>query len=65
MTKNDLEQLERLVDGTSLGEVLAELATIAFEKAEHVRTTWCDPETARLWAKAGNRLTGFLGKIDV
>lgn len=45
------DDLERLIDMTSLAEVLETLAKIASEKAEHVRSTWQDDPLGREWDK--------------
>lgn len=52
----ELQQLERLVDVTSLQAVLEGLSTIAGLKAEHVREAWGDQALARAWANAEGAL---------
>lgn len=49
---NVTEELEALIDATSLLDVLTALECICGEKAEHIRTNWQDRITARHWDKA-------------
>lgn len=61
MTKNTIEiknQLETLLDQTSLSELIEMLAEICWEKGEHLRASWQDEVSATAWERAGNRLTG-------
>jgi hypothetical protein len=52
--RNDVqEQLEDIVDQTSLGDVLDMLSAICFEKATHVDEAWQDRVLARAWEKNG------------
>lgn len=51
-TKEEIAQLEALVDGASLQGVLMALSDICGEKAEHVRTNWQDRGLARQWDTA-------------
>ncbi len=51
-TKEEIESLEKLVDGASLQGVLMALSEICGEKAEHVRTNWQDRGLARRWDTA-------------
>lgn len=41
--------LESIVDRFGMGPVLAELAVIAYAKAEHVQSQWHDAELAKRW----------------
>lgn len=49
-------ELEGLVDASSLAEVLQTLASIARDKAEHIRTNWQDRQTAALWDRSAKRI---------
>jgi hypothetical protein len=55
--------LEGLVDQTSVVEVLDMLATICFEKSEHLRVAWQDSPYAAKYERMGNRLLGFQAKM--
>lgn len=48
--------LEALIDGATLADVIDTLATIAREKAEHIRQNWQDAATARVWDHAARRI---------
>ncbi len=56
LTDAEKVMLEQMVDSTSLAHVTETLGLIAAEKAEHIRSTWQDMTTARVWQNAGNRL---------
>jgi hypothetical protein len=56
LTSDQKFQLEDLLDATSVMAVVAALAEICHEKAEHIRTTYQDRVTAASWNKAGNVL---------
>jgi hypothetical protein len=45
------ETLEALVDQSSMRDVLFMLASIAAEKAQHLREAWQDETTAKRWDK--------------
>lgn len=51
-----MAQLEDLVDTTSIAAVVAKLAEIASEKADHVRTNWQDERLAADWEKVAAKL---------
>ena len=48
--------LEALIDETSLRAVVAAIAEIARDKAEHIRTNWQDNITAQAWDMSASRL---------
>lgn len=50
------DTLEALIDATSLRAVVAAIAEIARDKAEHIRTNWQDNITAQAWDMSANRL---------
>lgn len=49
---NVTEELEALIDATSLLDVLTGLELVCSEKAEHVRSNWQDKALAKLWDRA-------------
>lgn len=64
--KRDLDKQERLrleamIDATSIGAVLEALSEIMGEKAQHIRESWQDSTTARLYDTAA----GALGLLAV
>ena len=48
------EQLEKLIDETSLAKVLAEIGEICQAKADHVSSNWQDRNLSRAWREAGD-----------
>ena len=50
------DTLEALIDATSLRAVVAAIAEIARNKAEHIRTNWQDNITAQAWDMSASRL---------
>jgi hypothetical protein len=59
LTLGEKEDLERLIDKTSLQSVLMALSEICGEKAEHVESMWQDRKMTREWAT----LCGAIGVI--
>lgn len=55
MTLNEKrkENLESMIDGSSVSEVLDLLGTICAEKAQHIRENWQDEPMAQRWERAG------------
>lgn len=51
-----VETLEPLVDKHGMTHVLAGLALMCFEKAEHLRVNWQDIPSAKTWERAGKRV---------
>lgn len=61
MTPQD--ELESLVDHAGLQNVLAMLATICGEKAEHVAVNWQDAHAAKVWAKQASAIDAVIIKL--
>lgn len=59
------DELERLVDATTLTTVLEGLAEVAFEKAEHIAASYADEALARLWRRASRRLANLSEEVGV
>lgn len=59
--QNDLEQI---VDQLGMQETLRMLAQIAYEKAEHVQTTWRDDGLARLWIRNARKLERYAARVE-
>jgi hypothetical protein len=45
--------LESLIDSLGLEQVLTAMATVCYDKAEHIRANWQDNATAGVWDAAG------------
>lgn len=56
ITDTEQTALEMLVDRIGLSAVLEALGTICDEKADHIRSSYDDNRTARIWKRAGWRL---------
>lgn len=50
------DQLEAMIDQSSLNDVLALLAEVCHEKADHLRSAWQDEAAAEHWERMGNRV---------
>lgn len=57
----DKDDIKTMIDGMSLSGVLEILSQVCYEKAEHLRTNWQDPDTARAWEKVARAV----GKIKI
>lgn len=55
-TTEQMQALEGLIDAHGLAEVLIALAVICGDKAAHIRASYSDHRTARLWDAQHNRL---------
>ena len=51
-----IEALEKLIDASSIENVITSLADVCLLKAEHLRTNWQDKNTAEYWEKIANKL---------
>lgn len=49
----DVDTIEEVVDRLGLARVLDMLATICFEKAQHLEGNWQNAASAKQWTKAG------------
>jgi len=61
------DTLEALIDRHGLAIVLDTIAGICDDKAEHIRHTWQDANTARPWTWAAQRIenvSAFLTNLD-
>ena len=50
------ETLEKIVDQQGLRETLLMLASICYDKDNHILTNWQDPALAKQWKDCGNLL---------
>lgn len=65
MTNKELELLEEWIDKYGLSDVLSDLATIVYEKADHILETWQDAELTGEWEAAGNEIETLADSIDL
>jgi hypothetical protein len=56
MSETTQDTLERLVDETSLAFVLGQLAAVCDGKADHLRASWQDRQSALLWERFARQL---------
>lgn len=57
-------ELEKLVDSSTLFDVVMALHLMTLEKVEHIETTWQDKATAHPWKKAAKALYESASKIQ-
>jgi hypothetical protein len=57
------EQLEKMVDRTSLSDILSLLAIICEEKTDHIRANWQDKTTANVWARCSRELDVIAARV--
>jgi hypothetical protein len=58
-----IEELEPLVDASSLSDVILALARVCDEKSEHLLVNWQDKATAKAWDRAARVLDGVSEKV--
>ena len=58
------QELERLMDGSSLLRIIEALATVCRNKAEHLRTNWQDEIAAKSYEKDAAKLDSLSTKIN-
>jgi len=63
MTREHWDELELMVDRYSVAELVAALAKVCREKAEHIRVNWQDDDTARPWDRNAARLEAVVPKL--
>lgn len=51
------DELEDVIDSVGLSAFLDRVADICHAKAEHVQSTWQDVYLAKLWERAGNKIS--------
>jgi hypothetical protein len=59
------DQLESLIDRSSLATVLEALSQVCGEKADHLRSNWQDRTTAKSWDKAGHAIDRIIPNLSV
>lgn len=63
--KSNRDELEALIDSCGLASVVDALATICFEKSEHLQANWQDKSSAKVWERAGKRLQSAAANLEV
>jgi hypothetical protein len=58
------EELETMLDQSSLGDILAALAEIANEKADHLRSNWQDDVAAKSWERDAAKLDKLTARLE-
>ncbi len=56
ITNSEISDLEDLVDAVGILGVIDGLTTIAYSKADHLRSNWQDTATAKVWDRIGHYL---------
>ena len=56
------DELERLMDSSSVGAMLTAMADICEEKADHIRENWQDKPLSECWDEAASSLRVLAGK---
>jgi hypothetical protein len=64
LSQADADALETMVDLYQLDTLVAALAVICEGKAEHLRTNWQDPATAKAWERASVALFAAETKVN-
>ena len=63
--KQAAEELEAIVDKLCVADVLALLAGICHDKAEHVECNWQDSHAAKWWTHAAGICENASSKVNV
>jgi hypothetical protein len=64
LSKQAIENLERIVDHYGLENLIRALAFICSEKSTHVAENWQDVKTAKVWMGYSVAIDGALSKIE-
>jgi hypothetical protein len=59
------DQLEGIVDRSTVKHILETLATICQEKAQHIRENWQDRELAKEWQHTAMWINSIVQKVTV
>ena len=63
LSQNARDLLEAWIDKHGLSEVVATIADLCDEKAQHIRTNWQDEQTASVWESAARHMNNADSKI--
>jgi hypothetical protein len=56
-------QIEKMIDGNSLVEILEIVSHVCTEKADHVRTNWQDEDLSNAWGQAADIILDAVDEI--
>ena len=56
LVDKQIEEIEHILDQTSLDAVIDALATVCWEKADHLRSNWQDDMSAKVWERKAKAL---------
>lgn len=59
------EKLEALIDSNSLADILSSIASVCFEKEQHIAENWQDRKLANTWGKTGEKVNNLAAKLTV
>lgn len=59
----DFEALERIIDRSSVAQVIGAIEDICREKADHIRSNWQDKALARTWDQDAAVVGRVYGKL--
>ena len=58
------DEIEQIIDATSVAQLLELIAGICHEKAEHLRSNWQDNTSARCWERDAAKLLALAIKLE-
>lgn len=61
--REQLEQIEKLIDNITISQMVEMMSEICYEKAAHLRENWQDEKTAKIWDKNARQLSNISGKL--
>jgi hypothetical protein len=64
MKRNIAEEIESLIDDSSLTDVLTAIELVCLEKAEHLRANWQDTDAAKSWESDAKQVYKATQKIN-
>ena len=65
LSQAQCDELESLIDNSSLSEVVNELTRICYAKAFHLLANWQDKGQAKEWTTAARKLESTCARISV
>ncbi len=65
VTQRDRDAIEAMIDTATLHDVLAAVAGICRDKAEHIDHNWQDRNLAALWNRAAGRIERAINDASI
>jgi hypothetical protein len=65
MARNFADEIEALVDRTSVRDVLIALANVCGAKAAHIEENWQDTRLSKAWEKAAKKIDSTAAAVAV